>query len=181
MSIINLNFPIDYILVIITLLFTIFSAWKGLIQSVLGLMTWVGSIIITLYSYNTFSNYLNNLLLKIEIFQNYEVLSNYLSIIIAIPIIFLISLFILKRIRQILSADLDKQILGILIDKVFGIIYGIIFSYFVFSTIIFILNKFSLQGLNYWLINNSEILSTINTFNEEYIYKFIVSKEIEII
>ena len=172
MSIINLNFPIDYILVIITLLFTIFSAWKGLIQSVLGLMTWVGSIIITLYSYNAFSNYLNNLLLKIEIFQNYEVLSNYLSIILAIPIIFLISLFILKRIRQILSADLDKQILGILIDKILGTIYGIIFSYFVFSSIIFFLNKFSFQDLNYWLMNNSEILNTINNVNEEYLYKF---------
>ena len=172
MSIINLNFPIDYILVIITLLFTIFSAWKGLIQSVLGLMTWVGSIIITLYSYNAFSNYLNNLLLKIETFQNYEVLSNYLSIILAIPIIFLISLFILKRIRQILSADLDKQILGILIDKILGTIYGIIFSYFVFSTSIFILNKFSFQDLNYWLMNNSEILNTINNVNEVYIYKF---------
>ena len=172
MSIINLNFPIDYILVIITLLFTILSTWKGLIQSVLGLMTWIGSIIITLYSYNAFSNYLNNLLLKIEIFQNYEVLSNYLSIILAIPIIFLISLFILKRIRQILSADLDKQILGILIDKILGIIYGIIFSYFVFSTIIFILNKFSFQDLNYWLMNNSEILNTINNVNEKYIYKF---------
>ena len=172
MSMISLNFPIDYILLIITVLFIIFSAWKGLIQSVLGLMTWVGSIIITLYSYNAFSNYLNNLLLKIEIFQNYEVLSNYLSIIIAIPIIFLISLFILKRIRQILSADLDKQILGILIDKILGTIYGIIFSYFVFSSIIFFLNKFSFQDLNYWLMNNSEILNTINNINEEYLYKF---------
>ena len=172
MNLISLSFPIDYILLIITVLFTIFSSWKGLIQSILGLMTWVGSIIITLYSYNAFSNYLNNLLLKIEIFQNYEVLSNYLSIIIAIPIIFLISLFILKRIRQILSADLDKQILGILIDKILGTIYGIIFSYFVFSTSIFILNKFSFQDLNYWLMNNSEILNTINNVNEVYIYKF---------
>ena len=130
------------------------------------------SIIITIYSYNAFSNYLNNLLLKIKIFQDYEVLSNYLSIILAIPIIFLISLFILKRIRQILSADLDKQILGIIIDKILGTIYGIIFSYFVFSTIIFLLNKFSFQDLNYWLMNNSEILNTINNVNEEYIYKF---------
>ena len=181
MSIISLSFPIDYILLIITVLFTIFSTWKGLIQSILGLMTWVGSILITLYSYNAFSNYLNNQLLKIKIFQNYEILSNLLSIIIAIPVIFLISLFILKRIKLILSSDLDKQILGVLIDKAFGMIFGVVFSYFIFSTMIFILNKFSLQDLNYWLINNSEILSTINAFNEEYIYKFIPSKEIEII
>ena len=120
MSLINLTFPLDYVLLIITILFVIISTWKGLIQSILGLMTWVGSIIITLYSYNSFSNYLNNQLLKIKIFQNYETLSIYLSIIIAIPIIFLISLFILKRIRKVLSSDLDKQILGILIDKKLG-------------------------------------------------------------
>ena len=181
MSLISLSFPIDYILLIITILFTIFSTWKGLIQSILGLMTWVGSIIITLYSYNAFSNYLNNQLLKIEIFQNYETLSNFLSIIIAIPVIFLISLFILKRIKLILSSDLDKQILGVLIDKAFGMIFGVVFSYFIFSTMIFILNKFSLQDLNNWLMKNSEILNTINTINEEYIYKFIPPEEIEII
>ena len=179
MSLISLSFPLDYIVLIITILFTIFSTWKGLIQSILGLMTWIGSIIITLYSYNTFSNYLNNLLLKIEIFQNYETISNYLSIIISIPVIFLISLFILKRIRQILSSDLDRKILGVLIDKIFGIIYGIVFSYFIFSTMMFTLNKFNLNNLNFWLINNSEILSNINTINEEYIFKFFPYSEVE--
>ena len=179
MSLISLSFPLDYIVLIITILFTIFSTWKGLIQSILGLMTWIGSIIITLYSYNTFSNYLNNLLLKIEIFQNYQTISNYLSIIISIPLIFLISLFILKRIRQILSSDLDRKILGVLIDKIFGIIYGIVFSYFIFSTMMFTLNKFNLNNLNFWLINNSEILSNINTINEEYIFKFFPYSEVE--
>jgi len=173
MSLINLTFPIDYVLLIITILFVIISTWKGLIQSILGLMTWVGSIIITLYSYNSLSNYLNNQLLKIKIFQNYETLSIYLSIIIAIPIIFLISLFILKRIRKVLSSDLDKQILGILIDKILGIIYGIVFSYFIFSTFIFALNKFNLQELNIWLIDNSVILNTISNINEQYIYNLI--------
>ena len=179
MSLINLSFPLDYILLIITILFTILSTWKGLIQSILGLMTWIGSIIITLYSYNVFSNYLNNLLLKIEIFQNYQTISNYLSIIISIPVIFLISLFMLKRIRQILSTDLDRKILGVLIDKIFGIIYGIVFTYFIFSTMMFTLNKFNLNNLNFWLINNSEILSNINTINEEYIFKFFPYPEIE--
>ena len=179
MNLITLSFPLDYILLIITVLFTIFSTWKGLIQSILGLMTWIGSIIITLYSYNAFSNYLNNLLLKIEIFQNYQTISNYLSIIISIPLIFLISLFILKRIRQILSSDLDRKILGVLIDKIFGIIYGIVFSYFIFSTMMFTLNKFNLNNLNFWLINNSEILRNINTINEEYIFKFFPDPEIE--
>ncbi|SVD67566.1 uncharacterized protein METZ01_LOCUS420420, partial [marine metagenome] len=35
-------------------------------------------------------------------------MSNILSIIISIPVIFLISLFILKKIRKFLSSDLDK-------------------------------------------------------------------------
>ena len=120
MNIIDFNFPLDYILLIIAILFIIFSAWKGLIQSILGLMTWIGSIIITLYSYNAFSNFLYTQLLKIKLFQNYEMISNILSIIISIPVIFLISLFILKKIRKFLSSDLDKQIFGIIIDKIFG-------------------------------------------------------------
>ena len=74
MNTINFNFPIDYILFIIAILFIIFSAWKGLIQSILGLMTWVGSIIITLYSYNSFSNFLDTQLLKIKFFQNFEMM-----------------------------------------------------------------------------------------------------------
>ena len=179
MNSIILNFPLDYILIIILLLFVIFSAWKGFIQSILSLMTWVGSIIITLYTYNALSNYLNSQLLKIKIFQNYEMLSNFLSIIISIPIIFLISLFILKRIRKILSSDLDKQILGILIDKTFGIIYGVIFTYLIFSTVIFTLNELNLENFNNWLIHNSKILQTVNSINEEYIYNFFPYNEIE--
>jgi len=175
MNLISLSFPIDYILLIITVLFIIFSAWKGLIQSILGLMTWVGSIIITLYSYNAFSNYLNNQLLKIKIFQNYETLSYFLSIIIGIPVIFLISLLILKSIKKILSSDLDKRISGVLLDKILGAIFGLIFSYFIFSTVIFTLNKFDFEKLNNWLINNSEILYNINNFNEGYIYHFMSS------
>ena len=179
MSIISLSFPIDYILLIITVLFTIFSTWKGLIQSILGLMTWVGSIIITLYSYNAFSNYLNNQLLNINIFKNNETISNFLSIIIAIIIIFLISLFFLKKIRKILSSDIDKQILGVLIDKTFGMLYGLIFSYFVFSTVIYSFEKLNFRSLNNWFFNNSDILYLINDFNEKYIFEWIPSDTIE--
>ena len=173
----NLIFPLDYIILIISILFIVFSGWKGLIQSILGLLTWVGSIIITLYTYNTLANYLGNQLQKIEIFQNYQSLSNFVSIIIAIPFIFLISLFLLKRIRKILSADLDKQILGIIIDKTFGMIYGVIFSYFIFSTAMFALSEIQLENINNWLISNSEILNTIKNYNEQYIYNFLPYNE----
>ena len=90
MNLYNLIFPLDYIILIIIIFFILFSAWKGFIQSVLGLMTWLGSILITLYSYAEFANFINSQLMKIKIFQNYEFLSNILSVTIAIPIIFLL-------------------------------------------------------------------------------------------
>ena len=173
MNIINFNFPLDYVLLIIAILFIIFSAWKGLIQSILGLLTWVGSIIITLYSYNAFSNFIDTQLLKIKLFQNYEMMSNIFSIIISIPVIFIISLFILKKVRKFLSSDLDKQIFGIIIDKVFGVLYGLIFTYFIYSTILFTFNKFNFEDLNQWFFDNSQILSLINIINEQYIYEFL--------
>ena len=179
MNIINFNFPLDYVLLSIAILFIIFSAWKGLIQSILGLLTWVGSIIITLYSYNAFSNFIDTQLLKIKLFQNYEMISNIISIIISIPVIFLISLFILKKVRKFLSSDLDRQIFGIIIDKVFGAIYGLIFTYFIYSTILFTLNKFNFEDLNQWFIDNSQILSLINNINEQYIYEIIPAVENE--
>ena len=181
MTTLNIIFPIDYILIIITLLFIILGAWKGFIQSVLGLMTWLGSILITLYSYAEFANFINSQLMKIKIFQNYEFLSNILSITIAVPIIFLLSLLILKRIRKIISSDIDKQILGVLLDKLFGIIYGIIFSYFIFSTILFAANRFQLEDLNIWIINNSEIMKNINIINNEYFFNIFTFENSEIL
>ena len=179
MNIINFIFPLDYVLLIIAILFIIFSAWKGLIQSILGLLTWIGSIIVTLYSYNAFSNFIDTQLLKIKLFQNYEMMSNIISIIISIPIIFLISLFILKKVRKILSSDLDKQIFGIIIDKVFGVLYGLIFTYFIYSTILFTFNKFNFEDLNQWFIDNSQILNIINNINEQYVYELLPVTENE--
>ena len=173
MNIINFNFPLDYVLLTIAILFIIFSAWKGLIQSILGLLTWVGSILITLYSYNAFSNFIDTQLLKIKLFQNYEMMTNIISIIISIPVIFLISLFILKKIRKFLSSDLDKQIFGIIIDKVFGVLYGLIFTYLIYSTILFTFKKFNLEDLNKWFIDNSQILSIIHNINDQYIYELL--------
>ena len=53
--IINDLYMFDYILLIITSLFVFFSVWKGFIQSILGLMTWIGSIFITLFFYEKLS------------------------------------------------------------------------------------------------------------------------------
>ena len=168
---ITLIFPYDYIIMSILLLIILFSLWKGFIQSILGLFTWLGSILITIYSYNSFANFLSKQILKIEIFQNYEYYSTIISIVIAIPIIFLLSLFILKNIRIIISSDLDKQILGKVFDKIFGTIYGVLFSYLVLTALFIMLerSKFG-KNINYWLNNNSNIILKVNEFNKNNIY-----------
>ena len=166
----TLIFPFDYIVITIILIIILFSLWKGFVQSILGLFTWLGSILITIYSYNSFANFLSEQILQIEIFQNYEYPTSIISIIISIPIIFLISLFILKKIRIIISSDLDKQILGKVFDKIFGAIYGVLFSYLVLTALLIILERYKFENLNYWINNNSNIILTINEFNKNNIY-----------
>ena len=65
---IALIFPYDYIVMTILLLIILFSLWKGFIQSILGLFAWLGSILITIYSYDSFANFLSKQILKIEDF-----------------------------------------------------------------------------------------------------------------
>ncbi len=170
MLISNLILPYDYILLFIILLVIIFCFIKGFIQSVLGLLTWVGSILITIYSYDSFANFITKQILKIEFFQNLEYQMSILGIIVSVPIIFLISLFILKRLRKIISSDLDKQILGIIFDKLFGILYGLLFSYILITAILILLNKFELESLKSFLNDNSYIIASIDKFNYDFIY-----------
>ena len=177
MLISNLILPYDYILLFIILLVIIFCFLKGFIQSILGLLTWVGSILITIYSYDSFGNFITKQILKIDFFQNLEYQMSILGIIVSIPIIFLISLFILKRLRKIISSDLDKQILGIIFDKLFGILYGLLFSYILITAILILLNKFELESLKSFLNDNSYIISSIDKFNYDYIYN--ISKNTE--
>ena len=162
----NLIFPIDHIILTIGLIVVIFCFWKGIVSSILGLLTWIGSIFITIYFYNNLSSFINTQLLNIKIFSNYEQITNLISIILSIPIIFLISLFILKKLRKIISSDLDSQIFGKIIDKVFGFLFGFLFNYIIFSTIIYGTNNFEfLSTLNNFLLENSYILKEIETFN----------------
>ena len=159
----NLIIPYDYIVIIISLIFIFFSFWKGFIQSLLSLLTWIGSIIITIYSYNIFSLFISKQILKIDLFKNYELITNLIGIIIAIPLIFLISLFILKKIRKFFSNDLDQQILGIILDKFFGVIYGLVFSYLFFATLLYGIEKIIFFDSFYkWILENSYILQKIN-------------------
>ncbi len=181
MSIFNLEIlPFDYIIICLVLLSIFFSFWKGFINSILGLLTWIGSLFITIFSYEYLSYYLNNVLLNINFLSNFKQFNYILSILISIPLIFLISLFILKRLRKILSNDLDKQILGYVFDKFFGIIYGILFSYIIFSSIIYFTvnsNITLIYNFNIFLLNNSNILTEINIFNENILRNFITNAD----
>ena len=176
---ITLIFPYDYIVMTILLLIILFSLWKGFIQSILSLFTWIGSILITIYSYDSFANFLSKQILKIEIFQNYEYFSTIIGIVIAIPIIFLISLFILKKVRIIISSDVDKQILGKVFDKILGAMYGILFSYLVLTALLIMLERYKFENINYWLNNKSNIIFAINEFNKNNIYSIDPINEIK--
>ena len=175
----NLIFPIDHIILIIGLIVVIFCFWKGIINSILGVLTWIGSIIITIYFYNNLSSFINIQLLNIEILKNYEQITNLISIILSIPIIFLISLFILKKLRKIISSDLDSQILGKIIDKVFGFLFGFLFNYIIFSTIIYGINNFEfLDNLNNFLSENSYILQQIDEINQNLLNYIFLKDEL---
>ena len=173
MSIFNLDLLFfDYVILALSIIIIIFSFWKGFINSILGLLTWVGSVFITIYTYEYLSGYINDLLLNINILAGFEQFLSIISIIISIPVIFLLSLFILKRVRRILSSDLDKQILGLILDKFFGVIYGVIFTSVIYSTVLFITKNNNFEVLNsfYLFLNeNSNILNQINEYNENII------------
>ena len=67
-TLINNLYPFDYIILFIIFLFVFFSVWKGFIQSVLGLMTWIGSIIITLIFYQKLSLFISEKINEIDFF-----------------------------------------------------------------------------------------------------------------
>ena len=170
-----LNFELiffDYVVLILTAIIIIFSFWRGFINSILGLLTWIGSVFITIYAYQYLSDFLNAQLLNINFLQRFEQFVSIISIIISIPIIFLISLFILKKVRKFLNSDLDKQILGIVFDKFFGTLYGVVFSYIIYSSLLYFADNNELKLLNnfyLFLVENSNILNQISEYNNNII------------
>ena len=174
----NLIIPYDYIIIVISLVFIIFSFWRGFIKSILNLLTWIGSIIITVYSYETLQYFIENQLSKIDILKDYESINNLIGLIISIPVIFLISLFIFKKIRTYIINDMDKNFLGLLFDKILGFLYGIIFSYFVFTTLLYGMEKFEIfSSLLIWLMKSSYILENINYINKEFLNYFFINQQ----
>ena len=181
MNILNLQIlPFDYLIIALTIVIVIFYFWKGFINSILSLLTWIGSLFITIFSYEYLSSYLNNILVNIEFLSNFNQFNYILSILISIPLIFLLSLFILKRIRKIISNDLDKKLIGFVLDKFFGIIYGFLFSYIIFSSVIYFTTNNDitiLNNLNYFLLDSSNILKEISLYNDDVLNYFITNTE----
>ena len=173
-----LNFELiffDYVVLILSAVIVIFSFWKGFINSILGLLTWVGSVFVTIYSYQYLSDFLSEQLLNINFLQRFEQFVSVISIIISIPIIFLISLFILKRIRKFLNSDLDKQILGVIFDKFFGILYGILFSYIIYSSVLYLTDNNDVEifkNFHLFFVENSNILMQISEYNNNIIESY---------
>jgi len=165
--------PYDYIILFISLIIIILSLMRGFINSILSLLTWVGSVIITIYSYNSFSDFFIKQLLKVNLFSNFESYLTLPIIIISIPIIFIISLFILKKIRIFISADLDKNIIGIILDKLFGLIYGVVFSCIILSALLILTDRYNeLKKVNEWLTKNSNIAFKINDLNQKFFNQY---------
>ena len=170
----NFIFPLDYVIISISFIIIIFSFLRGFINSLLSLLTWIGSIIITIYSYKTLSLFITNQLNKISLFNEYDQITNGIAILLSIPFIFRLTLFILKRIRTLISRDIDKKILGLFFDKLFGVFYGVLFSYLLSSTILYSSNNFVFLSFIYnFLLKYSFILRTIDFYNNIFFHFFI--------
>ena len=169
---------LDFVIIILSIIIIFFSFLKGFINSVLALLTWIGSIFITIYFYKFLSDYISNLLININLLSDFEQFLDIISIIISIPTVFLISLLILKRLRKFLSSDLDKQLIGIVFDKLFGVIYGLLFSYVIFSTILYFTSNSNfdlLNNINSFLLQNSNIMINISEYNNNIINLYIIN------
>ena len=160
---------IDYLFLALISLIVIFSAMKGFIQSLLGMLTWIGAIFISIYLHKNFSELISNQISKFEILSKNLPVENISKYLIAIPIIFFISLFVLKKFRKFITSDLDKGLLGMLLDRLFGIIFGIFLSYIILTTILISPTLIKFNWYNNSIIepikNSSKILYEIEKLN----------------
>ena len=65
----KLIIPLDYIILAVGCLIVIFCFWRGITASILGLLTWLGSILITIYFYTDLSDFINSELVNIDILK----------------------------------------------------------------------------------------------------------------
>ena len=60
---------LDYIIIIIISASVIFSFIKGFVQSLLGLLTWIGAVILTLIFYENLSNFVISYINRISFLE----------------------------------------------------------------------------------------------------------------
>ena len=161
---------LDYLILILSLIIILFSTFKGFIQSILSMLTWIGAILISIYFHNYFTEIITNQLSRWEFIGKYLPIHTISKYIIAIPIIFFVSLYLLKKFRKFITSDLEKGIISLFLDKIFGLIYGILLSYIIFSTIIISTSLIKFNWYNENIIsplkNNSQIIKKIDDINK---------------
>ena len=170
-SIIKQFETIDYLITILSILIIVFSALKGFIQSLLGVLSWIGAILISVNFHPFLGDIILDQVSKSEFIARLNLpLEGIIKFLIAIPITFILSFYLLKKFRKFITSDLDKGIIGTLIDKFFGIIFGIIFSYIILSTILIsnsiISSNWYEKNIVLLLKNNSTILMKIDEINQ---------------
>ena len=162
---------LDYIIIIIISASVIFSFIKGFVQSLLGLLTWIGAVILTLIFYENLSNFVISYINRISFLEETGI-SKILSIILSIPFIFLISLILLKKIKSLISTNFQKSSLGNLFDKIFGSIYGFIFGLILVSLSIITINNLFIGFASSKFVENSILYPYLNDFNIKYVIKY---------
>lgn len=173
------NFKLfDYFILSIILISMFFGFYKGFIQSILGLLTWVGAVIITVVTQEKLSIFLIYYLDQIPL-VNKTLLPNIISTILSIIFIFIISLMILKKIRSIISSEFQKSSIGYYFDKIIGLIYGLVFGVLIISITIIIIDKvFSNNFTKLDFIKESELYSdTGNLLSIERFINVILSNQ----
>ena len=161
----------DYFIIIIIIISVFFSFIKGFVQSLLGLLTWIGATIITLIFYENLSNFISNYINTIEFFEK-SGLSVIISTGLSIPFIFLLSLILLRKIKSLISTNFQKSSIGTFFDKIFGIIYGFVFGIVIISITTITIEKLYKNFPNTELIKNSTLYTYLNTINKDYISRF---------
>ena len=154
----------DYFLIIFLTISIVFSFIKGFIQSLLGLLTWIGAVIVTLIFYENIANYFASYLNNISFLEK-SGLSLIISTVLSIPFIFLVSLIILKKMRSMISNNFQKSSIGNILDKILGIFYGFIFGVLLISILTITINNFSNSFENSNFIKNSFIYPYIKDLN----------------
>ena len=65
-----------------------------------------------------------------------------------------------------------------MVDKLFGFIFGFLFNYIIFSTLIYLTNNFEfLNFINEWMIENSYLLTELENINNNLLNSIIDMEE----